>query len=257
MCSPICSSSCSSWRRRRRFLRRALRWCRLAATESAAAGRRAAPYMPIVVRRRRRCQLRRHRRRAVRAAAGRPEVRGVVQPRALVDRGAGPSLFDPTARVDVTVDHLMVGGVQELDTAPGRAFIGGLFGFSRFAAPDEVDIRLTIGLSAGAQVLRQSPCRVPHRRAGIHDDRQPRAAPPPAAAAASSPSTSIRHSRPTSPPASSSRSDMFMDFTDYTDCDCATDSGRSRDTRLARVPGSFGASAPVKNVPAMSLLRCT
>ena len=31
----------------------------------------------------------------------------------------GPSLFDPKTRVDVTVDHLMVGGVQELDTAPG------------------------------------------------------------------------------------------------------------------------------------------
>ncbi len=61
------------------------------------------------------------------------------------------SLFDPTARVDVTVDHVMVGGVQELDTAPGRAFIGGLFGLSRYAAPDEVDVRLTIGLSAGAK----------------------------------------------------------------------------------------------------------
>ena len=62
-----------------------------------------------------------------------------------------PSLFDQPARVDVTVDHLMVGGVQELDTAPGRAFIGGLVGLSRFAAPDEVDIRVTIGLSAGAK----------------------------------------------------------------------------------------------------------
>ena len=63
----------------------------------------------------------------------------------------GLSLFDPKTRVDVTVDHLMVGGVQELDTAPGRAFIGGLFGLSRYAAPDEVDVRFTIGLSAGAK----------------------------------------------------------------------------------------------------------
>jgi hypothetical protein len=62
-----------------------------------------------------------------------------------------PSLFDSPARVGVTVDHLMVGGVQELDTAPGRAFIGGLVGLSRFAAPDEVDVRLTLGLSAGAK----------------------------------------------------------------------------------------------------------
>ena len=63
----------------------------------------------------------------------------------------GPSLFDPKIRVDITVDHLMLGGVQELDDTPGRAFIGGLFGLSRYAAPDEVDVRLTIGLSAGAK----------------------------------------------------------------------------------------------------------
>jgi hypothetical protein len=63
----------------------------------------------------------------------------------------GQSLFDPKIRVDITVDHLMVGGVQELDDTPGRAFIGGLFGLSRYAAPDEVDVRLTIGLSAGAK----------------------------------------------------------------------------------------------------------
>src|SRR6187455_3344299 len=31
----------------------------------------------------------------------------------------GLSLFDPKTRVDVTVDHLMVGGVQELDDTPG------------------------------------------------------------------------------------------------------------------------------------------
>ena len=63
----------------------------------------------------------------------------------------GPSIIDPKVRVDVTVDHLMVGGVQELDTAPGRAFIGGLVGLSRFASPHEMDIRFTIGLSAGAK----------------------------------------------------------------------------------------------------------
>ena len=63
----------------------------------------------------------------------------------------GLSLFDPKTRVDVTVDHMMFGGVQELDTAPGRAFIGGLFGLSRFASAGEYDIRLTIGLSAGAK----------------------------------------------------------------------------------------------------------
>lgn len=61
------------------------------------------------------------------------------------------SAFDPPVKVDVTVDHLMLGGVQELDDTPGRAFIGGLFGLSRFAAPDEVDVRFTIGLTAGAK----------------------------------------------------------------------------------------------------------
>jgi hypothetical protein len=61
------------------------------------------------------------------------------------------SLFDRPERVDITVDHFMAGGVQELDTAPGRAFIGGLFGLSRYAAPGEVDVRLTIGLSAGGK----------------------------------------------------------------------------------------------------------
>jgi hypothetical protein len=63
----------------------------------------------------------------------------------------GLSLFDPKVRVDVTIDHLMVGGIQELDDTPGRAFIGGLVGLSRFAAPDEVDIGFTIGLAAGAK----------------------------------------------------------------------------------------------------------
>jgi len=61
------------------------------------------------------------------------------------------SAFDPPVKVDVTVDHVMLGGVQELDETPGRAFIGGLFGLSRFAAPDEVDVRFTIGLTAGAK----------------------------------------------------------------------------------------------------------
>ena len=59
--------------------------------------------------------------------------------------------FDPKTRVDVTIDHFMLGGVQELDTAPGKAFIGGLFGLSRFAAPGEVNVRFTIGLSTGAK----------------------------------------------------------------------------------------------------------
>jgi hypothetical protein len=61
------------------------------------------------------------------------------------------SLFDQPQRVDITVDHFMAGGVQELDTAPGTAFIGGLFGLSRYAAPGELDVRLTIGLSAGGK----------------------------------------------------------------------------------------------------------
>ena len=59
--------------------------------------------------------------------------------------------LDPPVEVDVTVDHYMLGGVQELDETPGKAFIGGLFGLSRFAGPDEIDVRFTIGLSGGAK----------------------------------------------------------------------------------------------------------
>jgi hypothetical protein len=61
------------------------------------------------------------------------------------------SAFDPPARVDVSVDHLMLGGIQELDDTPGRAFIGGLFGLSRFASANEVDVRFTVGFSGGAK----------------------------------------------------------------------------------------------------------
>jgi hypothetical protein len=61
------------------------------------------------------------------------------------------SRLDPPVKVDVTIDHLMVGGVQELDEGPGRAFIGGLVGLSRYAGPDEVDVRFTIGLTAGGK----------------------------------------------------------------------------------------------------------
>jgi hypothetical protein len=61
------------------------------------------------------------------------------------------SAFDPPTRVAVSVDHLMLGGIQELDDAPGRAFIGGLFGLSRFASASEVDVRFTVGFSAGAK----------------------------------------------------------------------------------------------------------
>jgi hypothetical protein len=62
-----------------------------------------------------------------------------------------PSLFYPPVRVDVTVDHLMVGGVQELESGPSGAFLGGLIGLSRYDAPDQTDIRFTVGLSAGAK----------------------------------------------------------------------------------------------------------
>lgn len=61
------------------------------------------------------------------------------------------SSFNPSTRVDVTIDHFLLGGVQELDTAPGNAFIGALFGLSRFSAPGETDLRFTIALSAGAK----------------------------------------------------------------------------------------------------------
>jgi hypothetical protein len=71
--------------------------------------------------------------------------------------------FDPPARVEVSVDHLMLGGIQELDETPGRAFIGGLFGLSRFASANEVDVRFTVGFSAGAKFFA-------NRHAGLRID---------------------------------------------------------------------------------------
>ncbi len=64
----------------------------------------------------------------------------------------GLSLFDPKTRVDVTVDHLMVGGVQELDDRSGtRIHRRPVWAEPLRQPPTKCDIRVTIGLSAGAK----------------------------------------------------------------------------------------------------------
>jgi hypothetical protein len=57
----------------------------------------------------------------------------------------------PYFHAPIEVDHMMVGGLQELDAGPARPYIGGLVGISRFASPDDTELRFTIGLSAGGK----------------------------------------------------------------------------------------------------------
>ena len=61
------------------------------------------------------------------------------------------SPFLPRFYVPIEVDHMMIGGLQELDVGRARPFIGGLVGISRFASPDDTELRFTIGLSAGGK----------------------------------------------------------------------------------------------------------
>lgn len=61
------------------------------------------------------------------------------------------SPFLPRFYVPIEVDHMMIGGLQELDVGRARPFIGGLVGISRFASPDDTELRFTVGLSAGGK----------------------------------------------------------------------------------------------------------
>jgi hypothetical protein len=64
---------------------------------------------------------------------------------------ARPSILDPKVRAHVTVDQFMIGGLQELEDAPARPFIGGLIGLTRYAAPDYSEVRFALGLAAGGK----------------------------------------------------------------------------------------------------------
>ena len=64
---------------------------------------------------------------------------------------ARPSILDPKIRAPVTVDQIMIGGIQELEDAPARPFIGGLVGLTRYDAPDYSEVRFAVGLAAGGK----------------------------------------------------------------------------------------------------------
>ena len=75
------------------------------------------------------------------------------------------SPFEPYFYTPIEVDHMMIGGLQELDGGAARPFIGGLVGISRFASPDDTELRFTVGLTAGGKffVTRHFGLRVDAR----------------------------------------------------------------------------------------------
>ena len=61
------------------------------------------------------------------------------------------SLLDPPTRVRVEVDHVQVGGIQDLSDGRVRPFLAGLFGVTRYAVPGDTEVRFSIGVGAGAK----------------------------------------------------------------------------------------------------------
>ena len=72
----------------------------------------------------------------------------------------GPGLDAPAARVPMSVDHYMAGGLQELDGGQLRPFLTGLLGLTRYAAPGDTEIRFTTAIGGGVKLL-------PSRRVGV------------------------------------------------------------------------------------------
>ena len=61
------------------------------------------------------------------------------------------SIFEPRQRHHVTVDQVMIGALQQVDEVPGRPFVSGLIGLTRYGAPDGYEVRFALGLGAGAK----------------------------------------------------------------------------------------------------------
>ena len=74
---------------------------------------------------------------------------------------AGP--FRPAARWPIAVDHWQAGGLQEFGGARVRPFLTGTFGLTRYAAPDDSEIRFTLGAGGGVKVF-------PSRHVGVRLD---------------------------------------------------------------------------------------
>ena len=65
-----------------------------------------------------------------------------------------PTFFSPPLRTVTTVDHLMIGMMQEIDPLPNAAasaFISGLVGLTRYAASDDMEVLFSVGLGAGGR----------------------------------------------------------------------------------------------------------
>lgn len=65
-----------------------------------------------------------------------------------------PTFFSPPLRALSTVDHMMIGMMQEIDPLPNAAasaFISGLVGLTRYAAAGDMEVRFSIGLGAGGR----------------------------------------------------------------------------------------------------------
>jgi hypothetical protein len=57
--------------------------------------------------------------------------------------------FDPPAYVRAQVDHLLVGGSQDLTDGRARPFLSGLLGITRYAVPGDTEIRFALGVGTG------------------------------------------------------------------------------------------------------------
>ena len=62
-----------------------------------------------------------------------------------------PTFFSPPLPAITTVDHILIGVMQELDPSAQRAFISALAGVTRYAAAGDSEFRFTIGLGAGGK----------------------------------------------------------------------------------------------------------
>ena len=62
-----------------------------------------------------------------------------------------PTFFSPPLTAITTVDHMLIGVMQELDPGAHRAFISALAGVTRYAAAGDSEFRFSIGLGAGGK----------------------------------------------------------------------------------------------------------
>jgi hypothetical protein len=59
---------------------------------------------------------------------------------------------DPAPRIQVVVDHWLVGGRQEFGTGRARPFLSGLFGLTRYGAAGDNEVRFVVSCAGGVKV---------------------------------------------------------------------------------------------------------